>query len=755
VASAVGSIGADGITIVAADGSVLGGRGAPRLGINWVDDANVTGLRLVDGRAPAGPAEVAIDAVSAQKAGYGVGGTVRLVGPAGPFAAELAGVFRYGTSGNLAGATIVAFDTARAQQVLLGGADAFTQVDVVAADGVSQDSLAASIGADLGGAATVRTGTQAADDATSAIVEGLAFVNVFLLVFAGIALFVGTFIILNTFAMLVAQRTRELALLRALGATRGQVVRSIVVEAGLVGLAGSLTGIAVGVVVAYGLRALFGALGADLASDGLVLAPRTIAAGLVVGVATTVVAALAPAVRAARISPMAALRDDVVAPPAASRVRGTVGALIAGAGAVAMVVGASRGTDGTVLVGLGAVALLVGAIVASPALARPVVSGVGFALPRLFGTVGALAVSNARRQPRRTAATASALMIGLALVSALTVFATSAKASITEVIDRVIGAQFVVSNSAPRTPIAADVVAQVAAIPGVAVVSPVAVVPARIGAEVGPVTVIDPATFGQVVTLPTVAGSLSDLGADAIAVDESTATDAGLRLGDPVRVEFTSGARDLRLAAVYAGAGEFTGYVLPRAALVAVGVQPADRLVYVKADAGADLDRMQRDLQHAVAADPTVDVQSQAQFAQEITSNVDQVLLILVLLLSLAVLIAVLGIVNTLVLSVAERTREIGLLRAVGAGRRQIRVMIVLEALVIALFGALVGLALGLGFAIGLQRTLVDQGITVLAIPWSGLLAFLVLAAIVGVLAALWPARRASRLDILAAIAAE
>ncbi len=755
VAKATGVVLGDGITVIDADGAAIGTQGAPRFGANWEDDQELTPFRLVEGRGPSGPDEVALDSVSAQKGGYGVGDEVALVGPDGPFSARLAGIFRYGTSGNLAGATIAAFDTPQAQQLVLGGADAFTEVDAIAASGVGQDTLAAAVSSALGDVVTVRTGQQAADEAAAAISEGLAFVNVFLLVFAGIALFVGTFIILNTFSMLVAQRSQELALLRAIGATRGQVTRSLVVESALVGLAGSLVGIGVGVAVAFGLQGLFAAIGAEIPTDGLVVSPRTIAVGLIVGVVATVLAALAPALRASRIAPMAALRDDATLPSRSLRLRAVVGSVLLVAGVAAMAAGAATGSDGAPLVGIGVVVALIGTIVVSPAIARPLVRTLGFAFPRLFGTVGRLALENAERQPRRTAATASALMIGLALVSALTIFAMSAKASITAVIDRVIGAEFIVSNGVQRTPIAASTVDALSGVPGVAAVSPVASVPAEIDGSITAVVAIDPASFGRMVAITTVDGSLADLGTDGIAIDTGTAASSGLSIGDPVAVRFVDGSRDFRVAAVFESAGEFGGYVASRQAVTALGMDPGDRVIYVKAEPGADLAQVQADLEAAVADDPTVQVQSQAQFAQEITSNVDQVLLVMVMLLSLAVLIAVLGIVNTLVLSVAERTREIGMLRAVGALRRQVRTMIVLEALVIAVFGAVVGLGLGVGFAVALQRTLVDQGITELDIPWVGLVLFLVVAGLVGVLAAVWPAFRAGRLNVLRAIATE
>jgi putative ABC transport system permease protein len=755
VAKAGGQVLVDGVSIVGADGEVLGTQGAPQYGSNWSDDQDLVPFRLTEGRGPTAPDEVALDSVSAEKSGYALGDPVSLVGPQGAMEARLVGVFRFGTSGNLAGATIAAFETAYAQQLLLDGADAYTEIDAMAQDGVSQDALAASITAAIGEGFTVRTGQQAADQAASDITEGLAFINVFLLVFAGIALFVGSFIILNTFSMLVAQRSRELALLRALGATRAQVLRALVAEAVGVGLVGAVLGLLAGVAVAYGLQGLFAAVGAEIPTGGLVLLPRTVVVGLVIGVLVTVVAALAPALRASRIPPMAALRDDVALPTRSLRLRAIAGAILLAVGLAAMTAGAAAGgAAGSQYVGLGVVAALVGAIVLSPAIAAPLVRVLGFAYPRLFGTVGSLAVQNAERQPRRTAATASALMIGLALVSALTIFATSAKASINAVIDRTIGAEFLITNQAQR-PFPEQVAADVSKVPGVAAVSPVKLLPAQVDGTDALLVGIDPDTYVGMANLDFTVGSLADLGPDGMVVDALSASDAQLVVGDTATVLVPTGSTQLRVVGIYEPAGAFSGFVVRNEALAGAGVAIGDSFIYVKAAPDADLGQVQAAITAALAAYPTVQVQSQAEFKEQITSSVDQLLLVMVMLLSLAILIAVLGIVNTLVLSVVERTREIGMLRAVGALRRQIRSMVVLEALVIAVYGAVVGLVLGVWFAVALQRTLVDQGIEILDIPWTGLVAFLVLAGVVGVLAALWPAFRAGRLNVLAAISTE
>lgn len=752
VDKAAGQVFLDGVTIIDPAGEPVGQAGPPQFGSNWEDDERLTPYRLQEGAGPTGPGEVAIDSVSAEKAGYQVGDTVSLVTPQGQMEARLTGIFRFGTSGNLAGATITAFDTATAQDVLLNGKSAYTEIDALATAGVSQTELADRVRAVVGDGVKVQTGQEAADQQASDITSALSFINIFLLVFAGIALFVGIFTIINTFSMLVAQRARELALLRALGATRRQVRMSVLIEAFFVGVLGSALGVALGVAVAFGLQAFFKAFGAEIPTNGLVLLPRTLIVGMIVGVLVTLVAALFPAFRASRIPPMAALREDVALPRRGLKVRAILGAVFVVLGIVAMFMGASSGGgSGASLVGLGTVITLVGAIVLSPAIAGPIVRVLGGLYPRLFGTVGRLALENAQRQPRRTAATASALMIGLALVSALTVFATSTKTSVTQAVDRVFGAEFLIMNQAQR-PFPATVATAVRETTGVASVSAIKYVPAEIDGAGAALTGVDPSTVSDAVNLEFDQGSMADLTASGILTDSATADSLGLAVGDKVEVALPTGTKSLQLVGTYSPEGGVSGWVISNQALADAGLELGDSVVYVTAAPDADLTTVHTAIDDALSGYPTVEVQSQAEFKDQIVSSVNQVLLFMVMLLSLAILIAVLGIVNTLVLSVIERTREIGMLRAIGALRMQIRRLVVLEALVISVYGAVIGLVLGLAFATALQRTLVDQGIEVLDIPWLLMIVFLVIAGMVGVLAALWPAFRAGRLDVLQAV---
>ena len=767
VAKAGGVVFADGVAIVGSDDEPLGQQGAPQFGSNWGDDEDLSPYRLIEGAGPSTDGEVAIDSVSAEDGSLAVGDSIRLVAPTGEVEAELVGIFRFGTSGNLAGATIAAFDTATAQAILLDGEEGYTEIEVVAAEGVTQQQLADDISAVVGPEATVVTGEQAADDAASEITDALSFFNIILLVFAFIALFVGSFLILNTFSMLISQRTRELALLRAVGATRGQVTRSLLGESLAVGAVSSVLGCIMGIGVVYVLRWFFGSFGLDLGSTPLQLEPRTFVIGIVLGVLFTAAAAWFPARRASKIPPVAALRDDATIPAKALTVRAVAGGLQIAIGAGALIAGvASGGSSGASLVGLGVLLLLTGMITFSPVLASPVARGLGWPLPRLFGTVGRLAVDNASRQPRRSAATASALMIGLALVTALTIFASSITASLNAAIDRVIGAEFIVATETQR-PFPRSVANETEALDGVATVSRTTFTQAQIAADsIDPppgdqeppttfVGTVDPETIGDVINLTFAEGGIDRLTDEGLIVDTATATGSNLEIGDDVTFTFAGGSGTYELVGTYEPAGFFTGYSITNQALEDAGVRIGDTFVYVKADEGADLDALKAEIEQVLASYPGVIVQSQAELKEQVQSNVQALLGVMVALLGLAIVIAVLGIVNTLFLSVLERTREIGMLRAVGTSRWQVRWMVILESVVIALFGAILGVVLGVVFATALQRTLADQGIDVLQIPIPSLIIYLVIAMVVGALAAAWPAYRAARLDVLRAITTE
>ncbi len=753
VAAAEGYVQAEGVYVLDADGEVLDTGGAPGVGVSWYADPDLSPSRLTDGREPRGAGEVALDSGTAQEAGYEVGDDVTLLTPGPRLEAEVVGIFVFGEDGGLAGASLTAFDRATAQD-LLGAGDGLSGISVQAADGSSEEQVRDAVAAALGAGYEVRTSTEQADEQADALADGLAFVNVFLLVFAGVALFVGSFIILNTFSMLVAQRTRELALLRALGAGRGQVTRSVLAEAGLLGLAGSTVGLLGGLGIATALRALFGRFGLTL--DGsLVFSVRTVAWAYAVGLLVTLLAAYVPARRAARTPPVAAMRDDHVAVEKSLRRRTALGAVLALAGVAALVVGAGTddGSQAASLVGLGSVALMLGAIALSPVLARPFVRAVGAVLPRIWGTTGHLARENALRNPRRTAATASALMVGLALVGAFSIIGASTNASIDRLVGNALSADFVVSTAVgqPFTPEVADRIGQV---DGVASVMQERFGTAQLAGEETFFAAVDPASLDDTLVLDYVAGDTSGLEGDGLLVDEPTAEARGWEVGDEVAAVMPTGDEvDLTVGGIYSTNGAVGPAVLSLATHAATGGTALDRYVYVDVDDDADLAAVRAQLEERVDAYPVVDLKDQDEFAEEQRGQVAQLLLLINAMLVLSVLIAVLGIVNTLALSVIERTREIGLLRAVGMGRSQLRRMVRLESVLISVYGAVLGLSLGAVFGISLVRSLADQGIEVLVVPGGRLALFLLIAAVVGVLAAVWPARRAARLQVLQAIA--
>jgi putative ABC transport system permease protein len=757
VLRARGAVLVNGVQVVGKDGKALPTQGAPAFGSTWSDDPDLSPYRLVDGRGPLRAGEVAVDSQTAGKAGLRVGGTVELTTPTTTQHDTVVGIFRFGTTGNLAGASITAFDTRTAQQVLLGGADAYTAIRVKAAPGVSQAELRDRIASALGPQAAtlkIQTGQESADEQAKRITDGLQFFNVFLLVFAGIALVVGCFIILNTFSMLVAQRTRELALLRAIGATRSQVTRSVLFEALAVGLVGSTVGLAVGIGLSVGLRGLFAALGIDLPAGPLVVTAGTVVAAYAVGVLVTLVAAYLPARRAARVPPVAALRVDATPSSRTLRARTIVGVVLLAVGLLALLAGVrGHGDAAPSRVGLGGLLVLVATVVLSPAMSRRVIGVIAAPLAR-WGTTGRIAVDNARRNPRRTASTASALMIGLALVSAIGVLGASTTASTDAVIDNVVRADFIATNSS-FLPLSPDVAATLAATPGVGAVSRVQVVPVQVHGSVTEMSVVDPSTITQMLDVQMVSGSLAGLGLDDLLVDDKTSTSEHLTIGSTVAATFVSGPRTLIVQGVYKSSGAFSGGVLAKATAEQVGARDLDQAVYVKVAPGADLTATRAAVDRAMQGFPNVTVQDQTQFKQSIRQQINQLLYVVYALLALAVVIAVLGIVNTLALSVVERTREIGLLRALGMDRRQLRRTVRLESISIAAYGTFLGVVVGVLFGVALQRSLVDQGITVLGIPWAVLVTVVVLSVVVGVLAAVWPARRAARLDVLQAITTE
>ncbi|PZF84594.1 ABC transporter permease [Jiangella anatolica] len=742
------------------DGDVMTTQGAPGIAVNYHDGANAAGepvLALVDGELPTGPGQVALDDRTFDRSGYEIGDEVQFVstGDEPRVSAELVGVVRFGESGSLAGASLSVFETRYAQELFLDGEDAYNRISVTAAGDASPEEVRDEISAMLPGDFEALTGADVDEETASAIEEGLGFFNTFLLVFAAIALFVGVFLILNTFSILVAQRSQEMALYRALGAGRRQVTRSVLLEAFIVGLVGSTLGLALGLGVAQLLKAVFGAFGLELAG-GLVLQPRTVIVSYVVGVLVTMVAAFIPARRASRVPPVAAMRDDVgVASESSRRVSLWVGGGLTLLGAGAMALGLFGSVDDAALmVGAGIFAVFIGVALLAPVLAVPVLRVVAGWYPSAFGTVGRLARENALRNPRRTAATASALMIGMALVTAISIVGASANATVDRALDDGVRAQFVVSNAVGQ-PFSPAVAEQIGQVDGVDEVVSVRMSGGVVDGDQTFLQAFDPVAYSRAADLELVDGT-DDLGPGQFLIGEDQAESKGLSVGDTLRLQLPGSDEDIELAGIYAQSPLLVGGVVVSQQTLADGAVPSlDTLLYVIAADGADLASVRAGLDEATADLPTVTVQDQEEYKESSRDQVNQLLYLVYALLGLAVLIAVLGIVNTLALSVMERTREVGLLRAVGLSRRQLRRTIRLESIAIAVLGAVLGVALGLLFGVSLQRAIADDGLEVLSVPGGQLVVFVVLAAVIGVLAAVWPARRAAKLDVLRAITTE
>lgn len=750
------------VTVLGADGKPVGGQAGPGsvgIGESWTTVEPLQQWRLVQGAAPTGRDEVVLDEQTAEKAGAQLGGNVQVVIPSGDILnPRVAGIAEATLATLGSGATVVLWDLPSAQQLLLSPGQ-LTSVTAMAAEGVTQSELQSRVAPVLPTDVTSQTGEEISSDLSKQLNERLGFLNTFLLVFGLISLFVAAFLIYNTFSILVAQRTRELALTRAIGATRGQVLRTVLVEALVVAVIAATAGLFLGMGVAIGLRGLFSALGAPLPGAGLVIAPRTIIACYLIGVVVTLISALVPARRASLIPPVAAMREDLVPQAKSLRRRGLAGAVLL---VVAVALAAlalsiqDNGTRAAQLLGLSAVAALIGALALAPLVARTLVPVLGAPFRR--SVVGRLAVENARRNPRRTAATAGALMIGLALISALSVLASSVIKSTDAVVDDVIGADYVIFG-ANFQPFPTTVAEGLSDVQGIAVATPVrnAVVKVPGGDGDGTfLTIVEPDKIGEVLNLSLAQGDLAALNdAGTVMVDSDTATEQGLRLGQTVTLTTLKGDVPVRIAGIYAPAGFFQGYAAGMASAAQLGTPDLDTAIYLKSAPDTDPAQVRAALDEALKEFPTVTVQDQSEFKAQIRDQINALLAFIVALLVLAVIIAFLGIVNTLALSVFERTREIGLLRAIGATRRQIRRTILIESVLIAILGSVLGLVLGVLYGVGLQRVLADEGISRLGINVGQLVLFLVVSAVGGVVAALWPAWRASRLNVLRAIATE
>jgi putative ABC transport system permease protein len=766
VKSVEGTVFSTSVTVVDGDKDSLSPTsGGPTIVGSWNGNDART-MKITDGAAPKGPDQVMVDADTADKHGLELGDEIGVINVVGTHTARISGIADFTVTNP--GAAIFYLDTKTAQQALVGESGVYTNVNVTAAAGVSDDRLKKNVLAELGGEYKVRTAKETAE-ANQKDVEGFMSVMKYaMLGFAGIAFLVGIFLIINTFSMLVAQRTREIGLMRAIGSSRRQVNRSVLTEALLLGVVGSVFGVGAGVGLAVGLMKLMGLMGMELSTDDLTVAWTTPVLGLVLGVVVTVLAAYLPARRAGKISPMAALRDaGTPADGRAGRIRGLVGLVLTGAGGFALYLAgaADKATEGSLWLGVGVVLSLIGFVVVGPVLAGGVVRVLGAVLLRAFGPVGRMAERNALRNPRRTGATGAALMIGLALVACLSVVGSSMVASATEELDKTVGTDFIVQNDGGQL-LTPQAVRAAKAAPGLERVTEYKWTEADFTTPDGKtlkdtaVTAADP-SYATDLRVETVAGKLTDAyRPDSMSVHEDFAKDHGIRVGSKIDVAFKDGrtgaltVRAITSSEAVIDAGAMYTSIDTLARYVPADRMPLDSLLFASAKEGQE-DAAYTALKDALHDYPQYTVRDQTDYKEALKDQIGQLLNMIYGLLALAIVVAILGVVNTLALSVVERTREIGLMRAIGLSRRQLRRMIRMESVVIALFGALLGLGLGMGWGATAQQLLALEGLKVLDIPWPTIIGVFIGSAFVGLFAALVPAFRAGRMNVLNAIATE
>jgi putative ABC transport system permease protein len=744
--------------ILDAGGKPIANPGLPQVGGAWLTDEELNPYTLVAGAPPADPGDVVIDRGSARKLGLSVGDRVEIEAAGRIETYQVAGVVTFGDVDSALGGTVALF-TPKLARRLFGLSGAFAAVSVAAQDGVSQEELVQRITAAVPAEAKVITGSAYIERSQQGVNDTLRVINTVLLIFASIALLVGAFIIYNTFSIVIVQRTREMALLRALGAARRGVLWAVLVEATVVGLLASVAGIAGGVGFALGLPAVLRLLQIDLPSGGVILSPRTIMVAAVTGVAMTVMSAVLPAMRASRIPPLAALRDMALDRSGRSVARMVLGLLVSAAAAALLALGLLSDMENPLpLLGAGGALGFVGVTILGPLIARPFSRALGSPLPTLRGMPGTLAKNNAARNPRRTAATASALTIGVGLVSFITIFGASTRATAEAEMEGV--SDFEVSH-AQFEPLPDSLPELIRDVPGVAAASGVRNETAQLDGEPLPIVAVDTTQIEQLMRLEVQEGSLVDLSADGIALSADAAQQGGWSLGDTVPLTFYEvGEAPLRVEAIFAAGGTAVGpHIVSERTAATLFMSGGERSmyeVYVAADDGADKAQVRAALEDAVAEEvPNAAVEDAELTRHAMAGLIDRILNFLYALLGLAVLIALIGITNTLALSVFERTRELGLLRAVGMTRTQVRVAVRWESVIIALLGTVLGLAMGLGFSWVLVTALADTGFAGLVIPGQQLAIQVVVAAIAGVIAAIGPAQRAAKLDVLRAIATE
>jgi putative ABC transport system permease protein len=768
VALATGGIADETSTkILTSEGDAVSTGGAPSFGFGIDTDpalAQFNPLNLLEGRWPSAPDEVVIDAGTADGQDFALGDTVEVATLVPTRAFELVGVAQFQGLDSLGTATFAVF-TVRAAQELLDREGQYDAIQVAAKEGTSEDDLVSALQEVLPDGVTAGTAAAETEEAQDEIGQFTSIIRYFLLTFAAIALFVGAFVIFNTFSITVAQRTREFATLRTIGASRRQVLAAVILESLVIGIVASLLGLGLGLLLAEGIQALFGTLGFELPTAERVFALRTVVVSMLVGVLVTLAAGLFPAIRATRVPPIAAVREGASLPR--SRISPFV-PWIAGlviVGAILLLVRAMFTDElGTAdrLIGLaaGVLLLFVGVALLSSRLVRPIAALVGLPARQVGGAAGKLASGNTVRNPGRTAATAAALMIGIALVAFIATLAEGLKVSNREAIEEQVSADYVITAQDGYVPYPSAVGDAVADSPVPEVVTPVRTGDALVNGEETSVGGIDPVTITSGYNFEWTEGSddvLADLGTTGAIVSESYADDHGMEVGTRLRILSTDNEEvDARVVGLYE---PHPFYPLLESVTVSTALfdriygRPQNRWTWANV-AGEPSQETKTQLEEAIAGFPDAQVETREEWIEREDQDISDFLLFLYVLLALAVLISIFGMINTLVLSVYERTREIGMLRAIGMTRRQTRRMVRQESIITALIGAAIGLPLGIFLAALVTRALGDFNLT-FSIPWGQLILMTVVAIVVGIIAAIVPARRAAKLDPLQAISYE
>jgi putative ABC transport system permease protein len=762
VAAAQGNIG--GYTrLIGTNGQALGNpaNGAPTMGGNWIPEPALNSFRLVAGHPPQAADQVVIDAKSARDGHLRVGDTTTVLVKGPPQRVRVVGIVKFGTADSPGGASVVLFPTAVAQR-LITAPGKYTSLVFAASEGVSQQQLASNLRQALPRGTEAVTGQALATELQDSFQTVTSFVSTFLLIFAVIALLVGAFMIFNTFLITVTQRTREHGLLRALGASRRQVLTSVMVEAVVVGVIAALLGLVAGVGVAAGLKALLSGLGFGLPADGIVFTAGTAVVSFLAGLAVTIVAAVSPARKAAKVAPVAAMHEGSVGSTGyGSKERVMVGSAILTVGIAALFAGLFAHIANQVLiVGAGMLLVFFGVSVLGRTVSLPLSRAVGAPLRRLLGVTGLLARQNATRNPKRTAASASALMIGVGLVTFITILASSSITSVNSVIDRTVAGDIVIdSGGGMMGGLDPALAQQLNKLPQVSAATGVGLGVAQIYGKPEMLAAVNPGTAGKIFQVSPVQGSISGLGRSDIAIAKDVAANEHLKLGDTVLVLFRdTGPQKLRVALIYGdtqAAPLQARYFLGTPAYNANFTDRFDSQVFAKKAPGVSTAAALKAVRAAAAGYSGTSVMDQAAYKAERAKPYQQMLSLMYALLALAIVIALLGIGNTLALAIYERTRELGVLRAVVMTRRQLRATIRWESVIIALQGTFLGLLIGVFFGWALVLAMHDQGISVFSLPIQILVIVVVLAALAGVVAAILPSRRTAKLNILQAISSE